>query len=281
MRLKCITGLPQPWLAILLLLPGGWFSRAQSPGDDPLSGLGLADLAAYRAALSGKAPADDPRAAQPVPAVTFRDLWDHPETWTGRRVRVRGNVARIFRQDAVGGFPPLAEAWLSTPQGELFCTVFPTARVPEPGEAVAFTGTFLRTIRYAGGDQPRLAPWIVGDRPPARVAPARQDSQPAPAAAHVRGVDSSLEPEPKPASPWIQQMGRWFESWSPTGWILGTVLGLAGAGVVAWPHIRRPAAARPREARRNNDSSASADPPLLFVETEPVNGTAFPDARSH
>ncbi len=28
MRLKCITGWPQTWLAILLLLPGGWFSRA-------------------------------------------------------------------------------------------------------------------------------------------------------------------------------------------------------------------------------------------------------------
>ena len=38
--------------------PGGWSSRAQSGGDDLETRLGLADLAAYRAALSGKATAD-------------------------------------------------------------------------------------------------------------------------------------------------------------------------------------------------------------------------------
>ncbi len=43
--------------------------------------LGLADLAAYRAALSGKATADDAHASEPVRPVTFHDLWDHPETW--------------------------------------------------------------------------------------------------------------------------------------------------------------------------------------------------------
>jgi hypothetical protein len=266
---------PWPWLAVLLLAHGGWTSRAQSGSDDLETRLGLADLAAYRAALSGKTTAADAHAAEPVPPVTFRDLWDHPETWRGRRVQVQGKVARIFRQDAVGGFPPLAEAWLSTPEGDLFCTVFPTAGVADPGQNVTFTGRFLRTIRYAGSDQPRLAPWIVGDRPPSSVALAPRASEPAAAATTFRAIGSSPEPE------WERQMGRRFESWSPAAWMLGIALGLAGAGVLAWLHVRRPLAAKPRGTRHKNQSSAAADPPLVFLETEPVNGTALPDARSH
>jgi len=267
---------PWPWLAVLLLAHGGWSSRAQSGSDDLETRLGLADLAAYRAALSGKTTADDAHAAEPVPPVTFHDLWYHPENWRGRRVQVRGTVARIFRQDAVGGFPPLAEAWLSTPQGDLFCTVFPTAGVPDVGQKVTFTGRFLKTIRYAGSDQPRLAPWIVGDRPPSSAALAPRANEPA-AAAAFRAIGSSPEPEPE----WERQMGRRFESWSPAAWMLGIALGLAGAGVLAWQHVRRPLAVRPRGTLHKNQGSAAADPPLVFLETEPVNGTALPDARSH
>ena len=181
MRRALVTGWPWfwPWLAVLLMVQGGWSSRAQSASDDLETRLGLADLAAYRAALSGKATVDDARTAEPVRPVTFHDLWDHPQTWRGRRVQVQGKVARIFRQDTVGDFPPLAEVWLTTTEGDLFCTVFPTAAVPEPGQDVRFTGTFLRTIRYAGSDQPRLAPWIVGDRPPAAwPRPSRRASPP-------------------------------------------------------------------------------------------------------
>jgi len=265
------------WLAVLLLAHGGWSSRAQSGSDDLETRLGLADLAAYRAALSGKTTADDAHAAEPVPPVTFHDLWDHPENWRGRRVQVRGTVARIFRQDAVGGFPPLAEAWLSTPQGDLFCTVFPTAGVPDVGQKVTFTGRFLKTIRYVGSDQPRLAPWIVGDRPPSSAALAPRANEPAAAAAAFRAIGASPEPEPE----WERQMGRRFESWLPGAWMLGIALGLAGAGVLAWQHFRRPLAARPRGTRQKNQSSAAADPPLVFLETESVNGTALPDARSH
>ncbi|MGA2706026.1 MAG: hypothetical protein ABSH35_33705 [Isosphaeraceae bacterium] len=265
------------WLAVLLLAHGGWSSRAQSGSDDLETRLGLADLAAYRAALSGKTTADDAHAAEPVPPVTFHDLWDHPENWRGRRVQVRGTVARIFRQDAVGGFPPLAEAWLSTPQGDLFCTVFPTAGVPDVGQKVTFTGRFLKTIRYVGSDQPRLAPWIVGDRPPSSAALAPRANEPAAAAAAFRAIGASPEPEPE----WERQMGRRFESWLPGAWMLGIALGLAGAGVLAWQHVRRPLAARPRGTLHKNQGSAAADPPLVFLETESVNGTALPDARSH
>src|SRR5271157_2594221 len=275
MRRGLVTG--WLWLAVLLLAQGGWSSRAQSGSDDLETRLGLADLAAYRAALSGKTTADDAHAAEPVRPVTFHDLWDHPETWRGRRVQVQGKVARIFRQDAVGSFPPLAEAWLSTPEGDLFCTVFPTAGVPDVGQEVTFTGRFLRAIRYAGSDQPRLAPWIVGDRPPSSVALTPRASEPA--AAAFQAIGASPEPEWEPE--WERQMGRRFESWLPGAWMLGIALGLAGAGVLAWQHVRRPLAARPRGTRHKNQGSAAADPPLVFLETEPVNETAFPDARSH
>ena len=263
------------WLAVLLLAHGGWSSRAQSGSDDLETRLGLADLAAYRAALSGKATTDDAHASEPVRPVTFHDLWDHPETWRGRRVQVQGKVARIFRQDAVGGFPRLAEAWLSTPEGDLFCTVFPTAGVPDLGQNVTFTGRFLRTIRYAGSDQPRLAPWIVGNRPPSSVALAPTPPSSEPAAAAFRAIGASPEPE------WERPVGRRFESWSPAAWMLGIALGLAGAAVLAWQHVRRPLAAKPLATRHKNQGSAAADPPLVFLETEPVNGTALPDARSH
>ncbi len=275
MRRGLVTAWLWPGLAVLLLAHGGWSSRAQSGSDDLATRLGLADLAAYRAALSGTTTADDAPAAEPVPPVTFHDLWDHPENWRGRRVQVQGTVARIFRQDAVGGFPPLAEAWLSTPEGDLFCTVFPTAEVPDVGQHVSFTGRFLKTIRYAGSDQPRLAPWIVGDRPPASAALAPRAKEAA-AAAALRAIGASGEPQ----SAWERQMGRGSESWSPAAWMLGIALGLAGAGVLAWQHLRRPLAARPRGSRTEKHGSAAADPPLVFVETEPVNGTALPDARS-
>ena len=88
MRRGLVTG--WSWLAVLLLAHGGWSGRAQSGSDDLETRLGLADLAAYRAALSGKATADDAHASGPMRPVTFHDLWDHPETWRGRRVQVRG-----------------------------------------------------------------------------------------------------------------------------------------------------------------------------------------------
>jgi hypothetical protein len=42
--------------------------------------LGLADLPAEHAALSGKATIDGPEAHAPPQSVTFRELWNHPET---------------------------------------------------------------------------------------------------------------------------------------------------------------------------------------------------------
>ncbi len=130
--------------------------------DSPLT---IADLDAYRLALEGK-PDETPV------AVGFHELWEQPRTYQGHRVRVEGKVARSFRQGAVGSFPPLAEVWAVSPAGNPLCLVFSVKegrKSPAIGATVRFTGTFLTRVEYQGGDGARLAPLIVGDRPPALV----------------------------------------------------------------------------------------------------------------
>ena len=256
-----------------LLLAAFWASIAypQPAATDELeSQLGLVDLPAYRAALSGKATADGARASGPPRFVSFRELWDQPETWRGRRVQVEGRVVRVFRQGAVGSFPPLVEAWLATPAGDLLCVEFPQDESPnhkdesfEPSRPVIFTGTFLKTIRYAAGDQPRLAPLIVGDRPPAtskNVSGLKRDAPPSPRAVGEspgagRHEDGSLDP------------------WSPSARGLALALALSAVGVLAWQHLRVR-----MPARRSGLDRAMGDPPLEFVKMEPVNGPVHPDA---
>jgi hypothetical protein len=141
----------------LTLLLALWSSRAS--GEEPT--LSLADLAAYRAALTAKAEA-------PPARVGFRDLWGAPERHRGRLVRVEGRLVRRFRQEAFGTFPPLVEAWAVSPAGDPFCLVFPDGESPASpplGTPVRFVGTFLKRVRYQAGDGPRLAPLIVGGGP--------------------------------------------------------------------------------------------------------------------
>jgi hypothetical protein len=134
--------------------------------------LGLADYAAYRTAL------EPPKSeGEPARSATFHDLWDPPGEFQGRRVAVAGRVERVFHQGPVGQFPALAEVWVASTATDPLCLAFPESaenRAPKPGDSVRFEGTFLRKIRYQGGDVDRLAPLIVGAAPP-RV------DQPAPA----------------------------------------------------------------------------------------------------
>ncbi len=181
-------------LMLLLLAP-----------DDPAS---IADLEAYAEALR---PAPGAQAG----AVGFRDLWDHPGAHAGRRVRVEGRLARVFRQPAVGRFPALAEAWVVTPAGDPFCLVFPDAEAPAGaglGADVRFVGTFLRRVQYRGGDAARLVPLIVGPEPPSLASPA-------PPATGSAG--------------------------SPADWAVGLGAAAAVTLVLARRHLSRPAA-RPR-----------------------------------
>jgi hypothetical protein len=171
----------------------------------------MADLAAYRAALEAK-PGDTPV------AVGFHQLWDHPEAYQGRRVQVTGRVVRRFRQGAVGTFPPLTEVWVVTPAGDPLCLIFPepASSSSQPlGSTVRFTGTFLRRIRYLGGDAARLAPLIVGPGPPVLTAQAQGPTR----------------------------VGIGHDSW--LDWTVGLVVALLVALVLAHQHLRRPAR-RPR-----------------------------------
>jgi hypothetical protein len=252
----------RPWVLILLGLrfAAAFHARAQDAPDDLAARLGLADLAAYRAALSGKAIADAPpaRPVETPAAVSFRDLWDQPDAWRGRRVSVRGRLVRTFRQEAFGEFPPLVEAWLSTRRGDLFCVVHPRAEGQREdasiGAEVRFTGTFLRTIRYPAADEPRLAPLIVGDRPPEPVANA----------AAATGVEVQTGTG---AAADAGRAGQGGFAWS--SWLVAALL-IAAALVLAWYHSHRtPTIRRVRRAGpRAEEHPDLTDPPLEFLETD-------------
>jgi hypothetical protein len=266
------------WILILLLflllvgLAAAPAAAARDEEDEFQSRLGLADLAAYRAALEGRATADDPSASQQARSVSFRQIWDHPERWSGHLVRVQGRVARVFRQEAVGSFPPLVEAWLSTPAGDLFCTVSPARAEPDRtagglliGQEVAFTGTFLRSIRYTAGDQPRLAPLIVGHQPPAPAPLAAGSSGPTPAVA-TQTAGSIAASAPGSAARMSWRSAAW--------WTLGLLVALTAAGLLARHHLRQPRSAITQNHRNAIDRSATSmiDPPLEFCEMDHGNG---------
>jgi hypothetical protein len=229
--------------------------------------LSLADLASYRAALSGKATGENTKTSDPPVRVIFRDLWNRPDAFRGRRVIIQGRVERIFRQGPIGSFPALAEVWIVSPAGDPFCAVVPnesgtgilpmadhgpegratSKQSPELGQTVRFTGTFLKMVRYAGGDAARLAPLVVGDQPPV---PAPEITQ----ANNVsRGIDSDGRHRPTAGS--------------PTGWLLGLAITMLIAGVLALQYLR----AQSRRAglwdsRRRTTALLEVDPPLEFIE---------------
>jgi hypothetical protein len=225
----------------VVVLSSPWFSHARGQEDR----LGLADLAGYRAALSGKATADDATADDRPAQVHFRDLWNRPDAFRGRRVIVDGRVLRIFRQEPVGSFPALGEVWISSTSGDPFCLVFPQAGadstpIPEPGRDVRFTGTFLKMVRYAAHDGARLAPLVVGDHPPT--------SQPA--GAVVRAIGGH---DPNAS--------RYGWSWSVTTWALGLSTAALAGGLLAWWHLTN---TPPRKPRGATTSPIDVEPPLEF-----------------
>lgn len=256
--------------------------------------LNLADLADYRAALDGKATAQNAQADGAPRVVRFRDLWDNSQAFLGRRVTIQGRVERIFRQAAVGQFPPLAEVWIVSPAGDPFCLVFaqhePTTgndqrdqknrpdvqsgkqkdqdirrAVPEVGQTVRFTGTFLKMVSYVAPDGKRLAPLIVGDRPPV-------DQRDGPTRA---GVTASRE---RSAEVFETIGGRDSraprDDWPGSGASLALAIALAALalGIIAWRHIHTPAR-RPRFSQLQQGLPEPGDPPLEFIDTQtPLGG---------
>ncbi|MDG3002491.1 hypothetical protein [Paludisphaera mucosa] len=232
---------PRSGLVLVATLLLAATPRSDAWQDD--APLGLGDLAAEHAALAGKTGDSSP----PRPA-TFRTLWDRPDEFRGKRVRVAGRVVRVFRQDAVGSFPALAEAWIEEPSGDLLCILFPA---PERGEAVArgtpasFTGVYLRRVRYqAGGD--RLAPLIVGPAAPSVETPSTR--------VEAASEESRLPDWPGPIA------------------TVGLFVGLAAvSGLLAWRSLAAPVGRDARRGRRRG-RPAPPGPAPEFLEPEADDG---------
>ena len=282
--------------ALLVLACGTWSHADDSEVTQQLS---LADLAAYRAALSGKATADFANGADPPARVVFKDLWNRPDRFRGRRVTIGGRISRLFRQGPVGSFPPMAEVWITSPKGNPFCVVFPqpgppegddrtldvtdqavvgggtsrtmrdggqdapSTRIPELGSTVRFTGTFLKMVRYAAADGVRLAPLVVGDRVPiAAPSPADADlarSSAENADALRRALGGSTVAG--------DHLDRW--SWSLLRWVLGLARAAAVASILVQRHLRStPRRAGGVHAARSRRTSPpfEQDLPLEFIE---------------
>ena len=138
---------------------------------------------------------------------------------------------------------------------------------PKPGRRVTFTGTFLKTIRYPAADLARLAPLIVGDRPPTMTRePRSAGNLPRPAGQLARATPD-----------------RRSEVWTPAAWVLSLALGLAAAAVLAWQHVRGAPPSRRKRllTRGQRQASAAPLPPLEFLDldTEPDDGAVVHDAR--
>lgn len=203
-----------------------WFLACGPIGQD--HELRLPDLPGYREAL--EPPADT---SEPAVPVGFRELWERADRHRGRRVQVEGRVVRQFHQPPLGTFPALTELWIFSPTQDPFCVVFPTTDEAEDhvetGEMARFEGTFLKLIRYRAADDDRLAPLIVGPRPPLRYA----------------------------GDPVAGLLPR--TSFSVLDWVVGLAVALVVVALVLGLLVRRPVA-RPRPA--------SAEPPPAFIDRE-------------
>lgn len=225
-------------LALAAIVPASLTARDVHDTPDTGDRLGLVDLPAYAEALKGRATAGAARPSDPPVEVSFRDLWHHPDHSLGRRVTIRGRLERTFRQGPVGQFPPLAESWIFSTTGDPFCAVFPWTNEDlrqAPGRPVRFTGTFLRMVRYAAGDGDRLAPLIVGDRPPA----------------------------PDPKRPSTRSHPPESSKISPGNTALALALLAIAAMLVATRHLR---SGRPRTRIVRGRPLDPVDPPLQFVD---------------
>lgn len=144
--------------------------QAESPTEDDDrrgSPLTIADLDAYLAALR------DAAKTEPARRVSFRDLWNRPADFQGKRVEIEASIEQIFEQKAIGQFPDLIEIWGFSRVGDPFCLVFPQASEQRRfgrGTRVRFRGVFLKLLEYKARDADRIAPLIVGADPPVRIA---------------------------------------------------------------------------------------------------------------
>ena len=78
---------------------------------------------------------------------------------------------------------------------------------------VRFTGTFLKMVRYAGSDGPRLAPLIVGGQQPAPYALKTAASDSARKSAPSERVATDIQP--RRCGQHIGRLGWRYWPWAP------------------------------------------------------------------
>jgi hypothetical protein len=249
---------------------------ARGYADEPEGGspLTLADLADYRKAFTGDATVDVAKPGEPAIEVSFKDLWETTSLSRGRRVIIKGRVERIFRQGPVGAFPALAEIWLMSPAGDPFCLVAPQLDIPrntsatshgdtrlvtmnkspELGQAIQFTGTFLRMVRYAASDGARLAPLVVGNCASVSVAGVNQTA--IDESFYLDQITNRKRLGPESAKIKIHSLDT----------VLFCVLILSLViGVLIWPSLRVRASVVGCNRLRKSRTPVVADPPLEFI----------------
>ena len=181
---------------------------------------------------------------------------------------VSGRLARTFRQGPVGSFPPLDESWIFSAAGDPICIVYPhpdpsdpkSAGIPRAGGPVRFAGTYLKTVRYAAGDGDRLAPLIVGDRPPAPSPPGEVVDAKSPT---TKGAGDVL----RAVGGGDHRPGRDRDAWTAGGGgAVGLALAIAAAFAIAAQHLRGLLLRRGADRRTRLRERESPDPPLNFVE---------------
>jgi hypothetical protein len=272
--------------AVVAVALGAWTHGFADEDLNIKQKLNLSDLPRYRAALDGKSVAENASASLAPVAVRFRDLWIQPTRFLGRRVIIHGRVERVFRQPAVGSFPPLAEVWIASPAGDPFCTVFALAEpsseqaeksgatlghsgphplrrasslrlAPDIGQSVEFTGTFLKMVSYAASDGKRVAPLVVGDQPPRHEAAVAQTDGAPSARQHAAKVFRTIGGNDAEAP---------YDRWTSLGasWPIALVLGTLAAGVIASLHLRTMVRSR-RSLGRHREPPPQDNLPLEFI----------------
>lgn len=141
--------------------------------------------------------------------VAFTQLWEQPEKYRGKLIRLRLHVRRVLQYDAPenpSSIPKVCEAWGWTDESRSFpyVVVFadPPADLPigtDVRTEIEFVGYFLKVMSYTAFDHSRGAPLLVGR--------ARLDTTSRP-----------IEAKSAPTNPWIVggivAVGFLFVAWT-------------------------------------------------------------------
>jgi hypothetical protein len=103
---------------------------------------------------------------------TFAKVFDDPDKYRGRVLRVKGTLARLRRVDSpeylkVRGIPYLYEGWVFVAQGTPWCVIFPDlprgVKVAEKlSQPVTLDGYFFKKLRYTAVKEDRYTLLVIG-----------------------------------------------------------------------------------------------------------------------